>query len=275
MLGDRGNDGIEQAAFYDEGVGTRWYDRITGGAFGAGLSENIRKGYRWLMEEYNEGDEIFLFGFSRGAFTARSLAGLIARCGLLKPEAPMSFSQVFERYQKRALTRPIYTLKHLASKGANDFDFEEKVLLRHSWYHRDLIKMVGVWDTVGSLGVPLGNIKGISRRTFAFPQHVFEHGGPELLSGACPGRIPQAVLGYAMDPLVLYMPDPEESHSADNRMVEQRWFSGAHANVGGGYRDDLLPPTPAGVAPREGHVLRSRFSQPFGPERRRPANAAA
>src|SRR2546427_305301 len=87
MLADKGEDGVPQEKFYDEGVGTHLLDRFTGGAFGYGLSENVRVGYRWLMERYNPGDEIFLFGFSRGAFTARSLAGVIARCGLLKPDA--------------------------------------------------------------------------------------------------------------------------------------------------------------------------------------------
>ena len=90
MLADSSGDGLVQKTFYDEGVGTHWYDRLSGGMFGSGLSENIRQGYRWLMENYNDGDEIFVFGFSRGAFTARSLVGMIARCGLLKPEAPMS-----------------------------------------------------------------------------------------------------------------------------------------------------------------------------------------
>jgi uncharacterized protein (DUF2235 family) len=71
-------------------VGTRWYDRATGGAFGVGLSANVRKGYRWLMEHYEPNDEIFIFGFSRGAFTARSLMGILSRCGLLKPEAPIA-----------------------------------------------------------------------------------------------------------------------------------------------------------------------------------------
>src|SRR5213592_3423870 len=89
MLADRGGDNLAQESFYDEGVGTHWLDRLSGGLFGAGLSQNVRSGYRWLMEHYNHGDEIFIFGFSRGAFTARSLAGLIARCGLLKPDAPL------------------------------------------------------------------------------------------------------------------------------------------------------------------------------------------
>lgn len=92
-----GADGLPQKAYYDPGVGTAWYDRLTGGAFGAGLSDNVQEGYDWLRRHYTPGDEVFLFGFSRGAFTARSLAEFVARCGLLKPDVPMTVEQTFER----------------------------------------------------------------------------------------------------------------------------------------------------------------------------------
>ena len=73
-----------QRIYYQEGVGTGVLDRVTGGAFGIGISRNIREAYDWLVERYCDGDEIYIFGFSRGAFTARSLVGLISRCGLLR-----------------------------------------------------------------------------------------------------------------------------------------------------------------------------------------------
>jgi uncharacterized protein (DUF2235 family) len=136
MLADTGEDGVPQLKYYDEGVGTKWFDRLTGGAFGYGLSDNVRNGYRWLMEHYNPGDEIFVFGFSRGAFTARSLMGVIARCGLLKPDAPMSFAQLYERYQKGDTVRPIYELKYFRKPGDREPDFEERALLKHSYYQR-------------------------------------------------------------------------------------------------------------------------------------------
>ena len=63
MLAERCPEGIEQRAFYNAGVGTKWYDRLSGGLIGSGLSENVRDGYRWLVENYDEGDEIYLFGF--------------------------------------------------------------------------------------------------------------------------------------------------------------------------------------------------------------------
>lgn len=244
MLASHGAEGLAQECYYDEGVGTYWYDRLSGGAFGAGLSENVRSGYRWLMEHYEYGDEIYLFGFSRGAFTARSLAGIIARCGLLKSDAPMSFWDVFERYRKGELVRPIYKLKYLQSQGETEFDFEEKVLLSRAWYHPKLIKMVGVWDTVGSLGVPLGNIKGISRRRLRFHNtnlsKVVEHSYQALALDE--HRKPYWAMLWTN--FVPDHPDPASAFQFDDRIVEQRWFSGAHCNVGGGYQHDLMPQRP-------------------------------
>src|SRR5258708_8315549 len=110
MLAEHGDDGVPQRAFYDRGIGTRWFDKLTGGLVGSGLSENVRDGYRWLTENYDLHDEIYIFGFSRGAFAARSLAGLIATCGLLAPDAPISFAQLFQRYQPADPPPPIYQL---------------------------------------------------------------------------------------------------------------------------------------------------------------------
>jgi uncharacterized protein (DUF2235 family) len=253
MLSDHGADGVRQEKFYDEGVGAHWLDRLTGGAFGLGLSENVCQGYRWLMEHYDPGDEIFIFGFSRGAFTARSLAGIIARCGLLQPDAPMSFEQVFERYQKGDTVRPIYLLKYLQHRGVTDFDFNEQIILRHTYYGRNFIKLVGVWDTVGSIGVPFGSWKGISRRTLRFHNTnlttIVQHSYQALALDE--QRHPfWAILWTTFIP---DQPDESQAPQVDNRMVEQRWFVGAHANVGGGYRDDLLPQRPLAWIQKKAH----------------------
>ncbi len=244
VLADHGEDGVPQEQFYDEGVGTRWYDRLSGGAFGAGLSENVRNGYHWLMDRYNPGDEIFLFGFSRGAFTARSLAGVIARCGLLKPDAPMTFLQLYERYQKGDAVRPIYRLKYLEKKGGTDFDAEEKILLQHTYYGRNFIKLVGVWDTVGSIGVPFGNIPGISRRTLRFHNTHLSKIVQHSYQALALDEYRQPYWAILWTDFVPDHPDAAEAPQVDNRFVEQRWFAGAHANVGGGYPNDLLPQRP-------------------------------
>jgi uncharacterized protein (DUF2235 family) len=94
LCGENSIDGARQAIYYDQGVGTRFGERVRGGMFGYGLDRNVQTAYRWLIEIYTPGDDVFVFGFSRGAFTARSLTGLIARCGLLQPGAPLSLEEV-------------------------------------------------------------------------------------------------------------------------------------------------------------------------------------
>ena len=208
-----------------------------------GAAENVRSGYRWLMQHYDEGDEIYLFGFSRGAFTARGLAGLVARCGVLKPDAPMSFADVFARYEKGDAVKPIYELIHQRDLGVTKFDPEEKVLLDHSWYRRDLITMVGVWDTVGRLGVPIGNIPGLSSRTL----HFYNTHLTKVVKNAFQAlALDEFRQPYWAMVWTNFVPVPADSGPPvdDNRTVEQRWFSGAHCNVGGGYRQDLMPERP-------------------------------
>lgn len=77
--------GIKQLKYYHPGVGTdgTWWEKLAGGTVGVGLSKNIRSAYKWLAANYQPGDRIYLFGFSRGAYTVRSLATMISVCGLL------------------------------------------------------------------------------------------------------------------------------------------------------------------------------------------------
>ncbi len=91
----KSKDGKPQLVYYELGV-----NGVMGGIFGQGLDENIRLAYEWLIENYNDGDEIFIFGFSRGAFTARALAGLVAIEGILKAGAPIGVTELFDRYKK-------------------------------------------------------------------------------------------------------------------------------------------------------------------------------
>ncbi len=240
LLADKGRDGVPQLPNYDPGVGTHWYDRLTGGMFGAGLSQNIQEGYDWLRRNYQPGDEIFLFGFSRGAFTARSLAGFIARCGLLRPEAPMSVEQAYERYRQGDAARPIYDLLYRQRNGETNFNDEERMLLQHSIYQHDLIKMVGVWDTVGSIGLPFGNIPGVSKATLHFHNthlsRIVKHSYQALALDE--HRKPYWAILWTN--YRLKNPPPGEPPRTDDRFIEQRWFTGAHSNVGGGYEKEAL-----------------------------------
>ena len=85
-VSDKGPDGGTQVKWYDEGIGTHWYDQFIGGTFGTGLELNIVQGYDFLAKNYEEGDEVYVLGFSRGAYTARSLVGMVRNCGLVEPK---------------------------------------------------------------------------------------------------------------------------------------------------------------------------------------------
>src|SRR3954471_3120072 len=135
--------GIRQVKYYDEGVGTgySWKDKFWGGATGEGIDKNIKDAYKFIMWNFEPGDEIYLFGFSRGAYTARSVAGFIRNCGILKPEYLHLLDEAYELYRdKTELTSP-----------SSDFMMSFKE--RYSFQPR--IKFIGVWDTVGCLGISL------------------------------------------------------------------------------------------------------------------------
>lgn len=152
----KGMQGEEQRVYYDIGVNGFW-----GGTVGKGLSQNVQEAYEWLMDNYDEGDDIFVFGFSRGAYTARSVAGLISKHGLLRPGSPLGTAQLFERY-RRSDDRTLWKLLELQTNNAlSDETLEERWLVKYSQPVH--IKMVGVWDTVGTVGVPLFSLEGISR----------------------------------------------------------------------------------------------------------------
>ena len=100
-VADRDSKGVEQRAQYLPGVGTGLFDRILGGLFGWGLSEKVQEAYRFLIDCYEPGDELFFFGFSRGAYTARSTVGLIRNCGLLRREFADRLDAAYRLYRRR------------------------------------------------------------------------------------------------------------------------------------------------------------------------------
>jgi uncharacterized protein (DUF2235 family) len=212
-------DRWRQVVYYDEGVGTRWHDWLSGGAIGWGLSENIRDAYAWLARRYEDGDEIFLFGFSRGAYTARSLVGLIRKCGLLRVEPrtgpPALAASVREAYE-------LYRKRHRSP------DVEEARRFR-SQYSREIpVRFIGVWDTVGRLGIP-------------FPRIPFGSDDYRFHDTRLSRIVQDAYQALAIDEQradfapTLWTEKPEETR------MEQRWFVGTHANVGGGHPRDPLP----------------------------------
>jgi uncharacterized protein (DUF2235 family) len=257
LCAETGRDGARQVAFYDQGVGTRGGEKLRGGILGYGLDVNVQAAYRWLIETYTPGDDVFVFGFSRGAFTARSLTGLIAKCGLLQAGAPLSIEQVFERYTKGKSLRPLYQLeferrelrRRLAKGGSaatppriDPLSREDEWLLAYS--QRIRIQFTGVFDTVGSFGVPFGDIRGLSSRRFLFHHtrlsNLYKYAYQALAIDEHRRHF-SPTLWTKFTPVP---PDPNARRPTAAPVVEQRWFVGVHGNVGGGYIDDRLAQIP-------------------------------
>ena len=231
-------DGVEQRAFYGTGVGTRWSEKLTGGAFGVGLSRNVLDAYCWLLENYDDEDEIYLFGFSRGAYTARSLGGLIVNCGLLRKGASLSPNDIYERYRSGKESEPIYRLDFIRRTGERQLTESEEQLLVDS--RRIRIHVLGVWDTVGALGIPWTAAPLVGRREFYFhntnPSTIYDYGYHALAIDE--HRAPYKPTLWTR--FTTQEKDPKTGLHVPPPNIEQRWFVGAHANVGGGYVDDTL-----------------------------------
>ena len=232
--------GVPQLVYYISGVGSGSFaaDRLLGGAFGFGLSHNVIACYRFLAQNYEPGDELFIFGFSRGAYTARSLAGMIAKVGLLTRR-----SLVEERLRDAV---HIYQRERLAegSFGASTGEFT------HDHCYAPRVRFLGVFDTVGALGVP-----GFRWRT------------PKFHDVALSDQVDCARHALAIDetrlifaPTLWELPDgAAEGTSVLDGRVKQVWFEGAHSDVGGGYEESGLSDTAllwmAREARREGLIF--------------------
>ncbi|GAA4915363.1 putative alpha/beta hydrolase family protein DUF2235 [Actinomycetospora succinea] len=218
-------EGHGQRVFYDKGVGTAGrLDRITGGAFGAGVSRNVLAAYRFLIDTYEPGDEIFFFGFSRGAFTARSTAGFVHNCGILRREYEHHLDDAFALYRSRAKVSEPRRL--------------ESELFRRSFSHEPRIRFIGVFDTVGALGIPVTGVafaRLVNRR--------FRFHDTDLSS-----RVDGAFHALAMHerrgsfpPTLWTLPSNAPADAERHRQeLEQVWFTGVHSDVGGGYGDREL-----------------------------------
>ena len=209
--------GREYLIFYQRGVGTGPFDRATGGAFGEGLDANVRRAYRFLSFYYESGDEIFIFGFSRGAYTARSLTGYLGAIGLLRCETCDTAREqlAWSFYRTPPNDRLPGTWKQL----------EPSVHPREAFR----VSCVGLFDTVGALGVPLQGLWRLNRKNFEF--HDVE------LSPLVSVALHALAIDEHRRPFEASVLRRNKLRRTTAR-VEQVWFPGSHGDVGGGWLTD-------------------------------------
>ncbi|HXK11068.1 MAG TPA: DUF2235 domain-containing protein [Vicinamibacteria bacterium] len=286
--GEDPRSGIVQQRFYHPGVGTGLLDGVTGGGFGFGLEQNVRDAYNWLIQSYRDAeegrpaDEIYVFGFSRGAYTARSLVGFIGQCGLLRRGAPITVAQLWREYcilgrrkeerrsawekvfwEDEARIRPMTELvsdpwsrtpRHAAALNPS-----ERLLVQ--WSRRVKITYLGIYDTVGAIGWDALAIPGLTSRIALHnnlrPTTLIQHCRHAL-------ALDEHRSSFNHTPFLAFVghdvaetergdpgggaPAPAKYWARTRAMwrnkIEQRWFVGAHSNVGGGYEDNLLAQRP-------------------------------
>ncbi|UGB38041.1 DUF2235 domain-containing protein [Frateuria soli] len=214
----------QQLAYYHPGVGTNggWLDRVVGGGTGAGLDRNIMSAYQWLALRYREGDRIFLFGFSRGAYTVRSLGGLLVHSGLLDlSDAALAPAEVWSRVQRvfdaYRSGKPFDNPDGWAFHGARPGQPTAGTVGVH---------FMGVWDTVGALGIPL---ELSVLRFIGDPRRYQFHDTRISL------MIANARHAVAMDERRADFVPTLWTNIRRPDKVHQVWFPGVHGDVGGGY----------------------------------------
>jgi uncharacterized protein (DUF2235 family) len=211
--------GREQRTFYHPGVGTSRRDRLLGGAFGFGLSRDVRDTYRFIVQNFEPGDELFFFGFSRGAFTARSAAGLVRNCGILRRSELDRVDEAYALYRSRdSKTHP---------RGI------EATLFRQSYSHETRIHFIGVWDTVGALGIPLNGLRLVNLLNRRWQFHDTN------LSSTVDAAYQALAIDERRGPFrpTPWTPQPD---APEGQTIEQVWVTGVHCDVGGGYLEHGL-----------------------------------
>ncbi len=214
-----------QLKYYDSGVGTDGtpLDHLSGGAMGEGLFQKVQDCYQFLSDVYDPGDQIYVFGFSRGAYTARSVAGMIAGFGVPTINLDnMTVKRIFSAYREADPT----------AKAAL------KATLNAAYAMIDVnIHMVGVWDTVGSLGIPGIFFNLLNQKQYGF------------LDTALHPCVARACHALSIDERrAQFKPtlwtNPDGSVRPNDAQLQQVWFPGAHSDVGGGYLQCQLSDVP-------------------------------
>ena len=202
--------GVKQHVFYDWGLGS-YHSSMSAGATGLGIHKNILDGYRYIVQNYAANDRIYLFGFSRGAYTVRALSGLINNCGILKRPDARLISEAWKIYK--------------SPSGKNEPDGDAAKLFRQNHCHLSKkVHFVGVWDTVGALGIPF-SLMGLLDKDDEFYDTKM---GPNVSIARHALAIDEQREDF--EPTI-WTPRPGVS-------LKQVWFAGVHTDVGGSYPPD-------------------------------------
>lgn len=225
----------DQVVFYDDGVGVDGtpLEKLTGGAFGDGIFQKVKNGYSQVAQVYDAGDNLFLFGFSRGAYTARSIAGMIANCGL--PTGGFDNNLVDTAFN--AYRNPAQRAALLATLG------------KYNLYDAK-ITMVGVWDTVGALGIPalFGGVE-------ADCQFLNTSLHPDVLNAYHALSVDER---RGQFPATLWqLPSPP----TPGQVLVQVYFAGVHCDVGGGYPETELSDITFGWMSGKAKALGALFNE--------------
>ena len=215
----------DQVAFYDDGVGSQEFlpFKLLGGAFGWGLKRNVRELYKFLCRNYNEGDRIYLFGFSRGAFTVRMLAGMIDYCGVYNDSNDEQILDEVARHNYNAFRSSFGT--GLLTKIVRIFFGKKKPIETKQMPH---IEFIGVWDTVDAYGFPIDEL-AIIWNYLIYPIHFPDYKLSSKVKKAC-HALSVDDERHTFHPVLW-----DESGETDPERIEQVWFPGVHSDVGGGY----------------------------------------
>ncbi|MBH5396353.1 DUF2235 domain-containing protein [Bradyrhizobium sp. CNPSo 4010] len=246
----------DQVACYDDGVGTSSFKPLAmlGGAFGIGLRRNVITLYKFACRNYRApGDEIFAFGFSRGAFTIRVTIGLILDQGLI-PAKDISDSELDRRareayraYHRRHFHTNWYLMIHGIKKLLGKAPTASAPTGVPAGRHSPVIRFLGLWDTVAAYGLPVDEMtKGVSQ--WIWPLELPSHMLHSSVRRACHAlslddertTFHPVLWNERREP----PPPPGATRYTFNERITQVWFAGVHANVGGGYPDDSLAHIP-------------------------------
>lgn len=230
--------GVRQIVHYDEGIGTKFLERKLGGAFGYGLAGNVAEAYHFLVLNYEPGDDIFAFGFSRGAFTARSFVGLLRNCGIISRRELDEIGNAVALYRSRAPDA------HPGSQRMREFRYRTRPDLclpgDREWRRQTIgderdstdltVEYVGVWDTVASLGIP----PHVGLPRFLSSKYQFHDARLSKFVKAARHAVAADERRITFSPSLWTNLDDLNPDSATEMPYQQMLFPGPHGAVGGG-----------------------------------------